>query len=430
MSSFGSTERSIAKALEKFPFMRNLIKESYKRLIYLYHKKKGFYHSIHPMATIQTAYTWAGSEVPSVPFFFGYYDKPPWSKDMTSVILHRSTGKNVEIDIVNSDGNKTTVGSTSTWNWQQGAMAQWMNGDPLLPIVYNTVENGILGCRIAERNGIHRTFIPWPVQAVNPVNNQALSLNYRRLWRLRPCYGYAEQVKNFTPHQALSNDGIWRIDLNTSRASLIIPLAELAEHQKVPEMMNAEHKVNHCIYSPAGDRFVFLYRFIAKSGKYSRLFSANADGSSLRLLMNDRMVSHYHWENNDNLLVWGRTEWGGDRYYRINVDNGSTTVIGKDIIDRYGDGHCSKSPVGPWIITDSYPDKARLQHLLLYNCDNNRCIELGTFFSPWRYTESKRCDLHPRWSVNGTHISIDSVYEGRRKSYIIDVSKIVGTNRS
>jgi Tol biopolymer transport system component len=128
--------------------------------------------------------------------------------------------------------------------------------------------------------------------------------------------------------------------------------------------------------------------------------------------------------------VWGRTNESGDHFYLIDILSGETKIIGKDVLDTYGDGHCSFSQDGRWIVTDTYPDRARHQRLLLYDTRSGRCAILGRFFSPWGFTNSTRCDLHPRWSPDGKWISIDSAYEGLRRTYFVNVAAMVGRIQS
>jgi len=40
-------------------------------------------------------------------------------------------------------------------------------------------------------------------------------------------------------------------------------------------------------------------------------------------------------------------------------------------------------------------------------------------------TGEMRCDLHPRWSRQGTQVCFDSVHEGPRQMYVCDVSAVV-----
>jgi len=89
------------------------------------------------------------------------------------------------------------------------------------------------------------------------------------------------------------------------------------------------------------------------------------------------------------------------------------------------DGHCSYSPDGRWILTDTYPDRERLRTLILYRPSDGSRVDIGRFFSPRELDGEIRCDLHPRWSRDGQKICFDSVHEGHRQIYVVDVSEIV-----
>ena len=84
-----------------------------------------------------------------------------------------------------------------------------------------------------------------------------------------------------------------------------------------------------------------------------------------------------------------------------------------------GDGHpsCFKN----WMIFDSYPDKSRMQNLVLYNIDTGKYYKLIEIFHPMKFFGNTRCDLHPRFSDSGNNITFDSVFEGKRHQYYIDL---------
>jgi hypothetical protein len=345
---------------------------------------------------------------------------------MKWALFHHYDGKCLNIVAVDrQSGKQYSVGATDAWNWQQGSMAQWLPGTNKQFVLFNVTENSILGCKIIDLEQRHDHFIPWPIQVLHPNGQEALTLNYRRLSLLSPDYGYAIEVKNFFPDQALKEDGIWRVDTKNAIGSLIISLADLAAYKYRSEMQRAHHAVNHIIYSPSGVRFAFIHRFIGERGQFSRLYVSNPDGSGLQLLMDDRMVSHYHWKDDNQLLVWGRTAEMGDHYYLLNVTNGDSSIMGEGILDRYGDGHCSFSTDRRWIVTDTYPDRARHQRLVLFGTHSGKCITLGRFFAPWAFKGLRRCDLHPRWSPDGRWISFDSAYNGFRRTFFLDVHDII-----
>lgn len=89
------------------------------------------------------------------------------------------------------------------------------------------------------------------------------------------------------------------------------------------------------------------------------------------------------------------------------------------------DGHCSFSPDGRWLLTDTYPDSHRMSKLMLYRLADGKLIEVGRFYSPPEFSGDASCDLHPRWSRDGTKICIDSAHEGHRQMYIVDVRSAI-----
>jgi hypothetical protein len=52
-------------------------------------------------------------------------------------------------------------------------------------------------------------------------------------------------------------------------------------------------------------------------------------------------------------------------------------------------------------------------------------VDIGRFFAPRELYEEIRCDLHPRWSRDGTQVCIDSAHEGSRQMHVLDVAEIV-----
>jgi hypothetical protein len=360
--------------------------------------------------------------------FFGYYDKSPWSFDERFYLIHlydeREKDK-VKIGVFDFENNELTIlDETQAFNFQQGAMLRWLNMSSY-NVIYNTVVDDYLVAKIKDISSGKERIIPIPIQTVNNMGTEALTLNYKRLDKLRPEYGYKVKVKNFSENMTYDEDGIWRIDLNTGKSELIISLEELISYKHRKEMDKSEHKINHIMYSPSGKRFVFMHRWIGPYGKFSRLYTANIDGTDLYLLADDRMVSHYSWFDDNYILAYARKEPTGDKYYLFKDQSEEVEIVGNEILDIYGDGHPSYSPDKRWIITDTYPDKARMRYLILFDTLKNNAIILGKFFSPWKYNGYYRCDLHPRWSPSGIKISIDSTHEGFRCSYIIDISEVV-----
>ncbi len=428
MKSYNIFERSIAKTLDRFPQLKQITKTTYQHLNYWYYGDRNFKIALHPQVRIFTPYQWANIEPQSEELFFGYYDKSPWSSDLSQVVFHRfHDNKKLEIVVFDRLLNKATVvGNTSTWSSQQGSMVQWLLCSKQL--IFNALIAEGLGAKIIDLDTAKETIIPFPIQTLHPDGKTALTLNYKRLAKMRPEYGYSVAASNFSSDIILAEDGIWQIDLESGKGELILNLETLIANQTRQEMTDAQHKVNHIMYSPQGSKYVFMHRWISANGKFSRLYVADHDNHyNLKLLLDDRMVSHYCWRDEEHLLVWGRRKEQGDRYYLINVVTSEKQIIGQGVLDVYGDGHPSFSPDRRWILTDTYPDKSRKQHLLLYEVATKKLVEVGSFFAPLKFSNALRCDLHPRWSPDGQQISIDSTYEGKRMTYILDVSSLINS---
>ena len=95
-------------------------------------------------------------------------------------------------------------------------------------------------------------------------------------------------------------------------------------------------------------------------------------------MLDDGMTSHFDWRDDRTLLAWARTKTG-DRFYLVDVDGGAPAVVGDGVLTQ--DGHCSYSPDRRWVLNDTYPDKDRLQWLMLFDPKTGRRRNLGTFKS-------------------------------------------------
>ena len=130
MASYSKSERLVAKILESTPWLRDVIRWSYKRVIYLLHRKPGFECDVHSDYTIKTPYDLINlDENEKEELFFGYYDKSPWNKSMTKAVFHSLEEENkIGIRLFDFDKKSSKIiDHTVTWNHQQGAMVQWLD---------------------------------------------------------------------------------------------------------------------------------------------------------------------------------------------------------------------------------------------------------------------------------------------------------------
>jgi hypothetical protein len=366
--------------------------------------------------------------------WFGYYDKCPWDKSGRYLLAMENdfcdrqpkAGEGIAlgfVDLKNKD-EWTPFAKTAAWGWQQGTMLQWV-GAGESEVIFNSLEDKQPVAVIRNPfTGKGRT-LPMPVYALSADGKQAVTLDFARLHRLRPGYGYASYAEKYTADLAPEQLGIWHFALTDPKPKLIVSLKQLAANKPDERFRDAMHWVNHLQFNPGGTRFVFLHRWRVGDKPWStRIYTAKPDGSDLRLHLDTGMVSHFDWRDDGTLLAWVKTPKDGNSFALIDVATDDLTLVGKGVLTQ--DGHCSYSPDRKWVLNDTYPDKGRLQWLMLFDPKTGRRYDLNQFLSPKQFTGPFRCDLHPRWNRDGTQVCFDGSHDPQRQVYVVDVSEVVG----
>jgi len=369
--------------------------------------------------------------------FFGYYEKSPWNASGHLLLAHEAdfndraprAADSVTVGMVRLDDNKRFValGKSQAWNWQQGTMLQWhpTNPDRLL---HNDRRNGRFLGVLRDTEGRELNTYERPIYAVTPDGRYGYSLNFARLYTHRPGYGYAGVKDPWADDIQPRADGIHRLDLSTGESELIVSLHRLAQLNPRQDMRDNFHWINHIQVAPDNSRIAFFHIWrVGETGWRVRLYTAAADGSQLNCLLDTDFISHYDWLDGQRLMIWAKDEDDARGNFLLcdDRDNG-TTIIGQDVLTE--DGHCSFSPDRYWVLNDTYPDAYGMRILMLYRWRDGKRFDLARLYSPKeRWWGEIRCDLHPRWSRNGKRICVDSVHNGERQMYILDIQDIVRT---
>ena len=342
--------------------------------------------------------------------FFGYYNRSAERKGR--YLYHRiqsnqlSLKQTVEICV---DGK--VVSTSTAWNWQQGSMASWLNDNH---IIHNAFDGKQYIAKIIDVDTLNVRTIHFPVYSVASNGRFALSLNFSRLAKYRPDYGYINIPYTAVP-DVDENDGIYWIDLEKDTKSMLLDFSTLVNFKREPSMQKASHKVNHIDISPKDDKCIFLHRWIKEGVKHTRLLQFTFDTQSLEVISDNGMVSHCYWEDNDTIVAYLKGPDHKDAYYRIY--KGKFDRILPTLVD---DGHPSTKD--GYLLTDTYPDHRCYQTLWLSKKPYDNVIQLGLFYSAYRYKGQQRCDLHPRWNASNTKLTLDTVYQGKRQIVELDIS--------
>jgi hypothetical protein len=403
-------------------------------------------------------------------FFFGYYDKCPTDKSAQRLLAHcanfdgRNINENDAVEIGYFDiptGRWHAVTRSRAFNWQQGAMLQWLGPDYSTKIIFNDrSDDSFISVIINLETGSTRK-IPHPVYAVHPGGKIAIGVNFERHFFCR-AYHYEGIHHEKWRCPIHPEDGLYQIDLVNGTSNLIIRTKDLACTNPIPTMENANHWLEHVMWNPSGTRFAFLHRFGHGEDFKTRLFTANPEGKDIYLFPDFDIISHMGWRNDSEFVVWAKpNEYltttyakilkqdslfshllfsayrfakkhvlsskvsqglrrGGACYMLMQDRSQLWTPVGFNVLKA--DGHPSWTKDGRFMLTDTYADESNFRHVLLYD-EAQTCIHLlGKFFSPHNNT-GYRCDLHPRFSHEENSVIVDSAHSGRRQIIIFNLDK-------
>lgn len=382
----------------------------------------------------------------------GYYDKLIFDPTNRFVLAnevefeHRTPEADdlLRVGMVDLQSNDEWIelGTTRAWNWQQGCMLQWIPGDEA-HVLWNDREGDRFIAKVMDvRNRSIRT-LPFPIYCISPDGRWGMSLDFRRLNDCRPGYGYAGIADPFATSNAPDQTGIWRVDLASGEANLILSYAQISEIEYPSDIelkfapRQSKHWMNHLLFSPDGERFLLLHRWretpphadriaISKTGFSTRMITANLDGTDLHVVDPYGKTSHFVWRDAQSIFAWAWHPSYQDAFYIYQDKSTNVEVIGKDVMTVNGHNTYVPQTNNQWVLNDTYPDKGRHQNPYLYHVPTNKKVPLGHFLSPEKYTGEWRCDNHPCASRNGKHVLIDSPHEGQgRQVYLIDIEEIL-----
>ncbi len=360
---------------------------------------------------------------------FGYYDKSPWSKDQKYMVY--LAPENAKKEYVSQkatpiilydclSGEEKILTNTHVWNSQQGCMLQWLGPDFSSRILFNDFRDGRYCSVIYSLSDGTEKVLQKPVYTVSADGKLAMTLDFSRLNTFRPGYGYCN-VEDVTASDRYPNSPcIWKLDIDSNTVTeLPFSYSMLAEWNSQESMKKGYHKVNHIMLNPSATRLMFIHRWIVDGVTHHRLLTCNVDGSDLYLLLDDGMVSHNNWKDDETIISYCYSKLDGDAYHVLHDKTQKRETIGKGILTV--DGHPSYSPDGKYIITDTYPDWKRKQALYLIRVSDEKIKKIGSIYSNVRYINETRCDLHPRWNYNSNEVCFDGADGQHRQVYVLSL---------
>ncbi len=371
-------------------------------------------------------------------FASAYYHIRSWDSSGRHLLCLRTdiTDRNPEVGDTASlciidvqSGQVREIARTCAWNFQQGAMQQWLGSAPDSMVIFNDCRDGKFVAVIMNAfTGRVIKIIDRPVSAVSHDGRSAVSINFARLHQTRPGYGYpgpGQHARLDEDHPA--DDGIFYLNLETGAARLVVSLDEVFAMNPPPGRPDSlPFWFNHTLINRDDSRVFFLGRRAKESGGWcTASYTVGLDSDGLRCVLGyDWGGSHFDWLSAGRLMVtsyylrqrpithllFNDTESQSGRDYR---------VLGRGMLTN--DGHGRFSEDGSWMVTDTYPMHGS-RNLMLMRMGDDALLRLGTFDDHSKlYRGPWRCDLHPAFDKSGRKLVFDSVNDGTRQVYLAEL---------
>ena len=365
--------------------------------------------------------------------------------------------KSIELGFYNLKNEEWhRIGESDSWNWQQGAMLQWIPGvGNENKVIYNTSHNNKLISIIHDiETGIDKQ-INWPIYGLTPDGKKSITIDLERSYWCR-AYHYQSVVNHEKEGRVYNEDGIFEVDLEINEVKRILSIQQIinADYQEYFE--TCKHWLEHIMINPSGTKICFLHRFSPENNVYNyqtRLCIADINGDNLQVVPGwDKMsVSHFGWKSDDEFVIYtvlntpisSATSAASDQtinlkvksqlicllrsivpqtlkmkirakskgYFYYTITSGKIQLLAKwqgknlDI-----DGHPSFTSDGRYMITDSYPAPNGFQRLLVYDTQTNRSLVLAKIYASFNNNPAS-CDLHPKMCKDNNFLAVDTAYD-------------------
>ena len=413
--------------------------------------------------------------------WFGYYNYDVVSADGTKMLCNRvnfdaraiTSDDSIELGYYDiTSGEWHHIGNSNSFNWQQGAMLQWMPNDPS-KVIYNTAIDNKFRSIIYDITDGSSRMIDYSTYCVTPDGKYSITLNYERSYWCR-AYHY-QSIKN--PEydvQVAADDGIFKVNLSNNSVERIVDINDVISMDSLEDFKNAKHWLEHIMINAAGDRIVFLHRYSYGNAYSTRMFICDINGNNLQIVSGwkENDWSHFGWKGNREFVIYSVKKnafqanyaksvqkakskfslmsvvnWAvhlpglriikdklkpHERYYKLYKETKDGYVFVKNYDDKLFsiDGHPSFTSDGKYMITDSYPDSDGNQRLIIFNCETLKGVLVAKLAAPLSGNPAS-CDLHPKLSFGGKYLAIDTAYTGKHRMMLFEINwdavkKVIG----
>lgn len=368
-------------------------------------------------------------------FFFGFHDHSPFSHKDKFLLANKNVegffmpvlGDELEIGLFSGPGWKQyePITTTKAWNWHMGCRLQWIGEN--YSFIFNDVFEGVVRARLCNVNNGKGKWFDYPVSSVSSDGKYFLSYDFSAVESLMPGYGYKSKEQSY--FNTRNHSALKRISCSDGTSNTLIEPGQLLGIGQKAWKDKSYHFLSHTQISPCSKLIAFLHRWIDDDTdirkRKSRLLICDLDGKMIAELPTNGMVSHFCWISSNRILAFCSSDQLGSCYHMFEFLNPSEIKVSR-FSELKADGHPSYNLLTGAVVTDTYPNRSRMQELFVLDAEKGNVEKVANFYMPKDFQSPSAfnhwsVDLHPRWSRAGDYICVDSAYCGVRSLITLEL---------
>ena len=343
-----------------------------------------------------------------------FQDRMPNADDSAAIVL---------LDVRNHY-RALKIEETRAWNPQQGTMLYWNPDAPDTQFFFNDRDptTNRVFCVLYDIQAKKRIkeyrFKDTPIgnSGVAQQGGYFLGLNYGRMDRLRKVTGYAEGYDWNADTFAPMDDGIFKVNVDTGKKTLLVSFAQLADYLR-PTMLGIDSVplfINHSLWSRDNQRILFYVRgHWEHPNRVNEFFTMHADGSHL---------------TRHDTFPGGHPEWGEGHTIIGKIDEKQMVydVDRQTIVAELGDTSIFPNPGGDialshdaqWFVNGyKYQDENRY---VVYTMKDGSYFNAPSLKRGVQFEDDVRLDPSPCWRRDGRAIAVPGIdHGGTRQTFVI-----------
>lgn len=325
--------------------------------------------------------------------YFGYYNNSPENNGRVIFIGKDYPDDEWKLYLRDAAGNLHSLIGGLAVSTQQGCRAMWLDE---VNVIFNKSTSGLPSAYIFDTLNLSARKVSELI-TLEARNGVVVFGNCQGYNQNAPEYDYG--FVNLAP------------EVEIRRWPDMTVLFKITETDKLDLCLPDNGCFIHPVLSPDATKCLIIYRFKENGVRTDKLLLIDLSNSTIVQLFDNGTFSHFCWVSEAECL--GYFEYDNEiGYWTFDLRSFLPKPFMRKVLQNLGDGH--PTFVDGILALDTYPNIFRIQSVFVIDFAHREIKKKIDFFSPSKFSDVDRCDLHPRLASNDC-LYVDCVYQGKRQ---------------